>query len=209
MKALDEYYAIIENRRNNPIPKGEYGEVHHIHPRSCGGSNYKCNLVKLTPEEHYRVHYLLTFIFPSGYEHEAMVYAWNFLSKRINGDFISADEYGRLRREASKIHSARMKGRQSPNKGKKLGPHTEEWKRNVSQKLKGRPVSTEKKKRISKTLMGHPGHTKGMKFSPRSEETKRKMSESHKGKKQSEETKRKRSEALKRYWERKRQCTLI
>ena len=32
------YFNIIRNRRNNPLPAEEYGEVHHIKPKSFGRS---------------------------------------------------------------------------------------------------------------------------------------------------------------------------
>jgi len=38
-----------------------YKEVHHIIPKSCGGTNDKDNLVPLTAREHYIVHMLLPF----------------------------------------------------------------------------------------------------------------------------------------------------
>ena len=205
MNPLQEYIAIIHTRQQDPLPKGQYGERHHIVPRACGGCDQKWNLVKLTPEEHFMAHYWLTFIYPIGYEHESMVYGWNCLSKRVKGECISAEEYGRLRRESAKIHSIRMKGRPSNNKGKKFGPHTDEWRRKVSQKLKGRPVSAEKRERISKALMGHPSHTQGMKFGPRSAEARRKMSEAAKKRRASPETRRKMSEAQKARQERLRQ----
>ena len=36
-----------------------YSEIHHIIPKSLGGSNRKENLVKLTPKEHFICHRLL------------------------------------------------------------------------------------------------------------------------------------------------------
>ncbi len=38
----------------------EYTEVHHIVPRCIGGDNSKSNLVRLTPEEHFVAHQLLS-----------------------------------------------------------------------------------------------------------------------------------------------------
>lgn len=42
-----------------------YAERHHIIPRCLGGSDLPDNLVRLTPEEHYVAHQLLTKIYPS------------------------------------------------------------------------------------------------------------------------------------------------
>ena len=54
------YNAIIESRLHN-IPNGYY-EIHHIKPRSFGGTNEKSNLVKLLPKEHFICHRLLAKI---------------------------------------------------------------------------------------------------------------------------------------------------
>ena len=61
------YFQIIKNRINNPLPLDElernysytYSEIHHIIPRSFGGSDNPNNLVRLTAREHFIVHFLL------------------------------------------------------------------------------------------------------------------------------------------------------
>lgn len=50
---------IIARAKNRTLEG--YKEVHHIIPRSCGGSNAKDNLVALTAREHYIIHMLLPF----------------------------------------------------------------------------------------------------------------------------------------------------
>jgi hypothetical protein len=52
------YYELISYRRDNILTSG-YKEVHHIIPRSLGGTNDKLNLVALTGREHYIAHLLL------------------------------------------------------------------------------------------------------------------------------------------------------
>lgn len=208
--AFDVYVAIIVNRQKNPLSKDEYGETHHIIPRSCGGPlRKKWNLVKLTPEEHYVCHYLLTFIYATGEEHESMVYAWNCLSNRIKGKIISADEYGSLRREYAKIHSRRMTGNPQLIEARKGTHLSDDAKRKVSEAHKGKLVSSETRNKISRALTGRL----------LSEETKRKLSESKKGRTHvghpawnqgktgiySEETRRKMSEERKAYWAKRRE----
>ena len=56
------YNSIIETRKNNPVSCG-YFEVHHILPKSLGGTNTKENLVSLTAREHFICHFLLTKMF--------------------------------------------------------------------------------------------------------------------------------------------------
>ena len=53
------YFNIIRNRRNNPLPSDEYGETHHIKPRSFGGLDTPNNLIRLSAREHFIVHFLL------------------------------------------------------------------------------------------------------------------------------------------------------
>lgn len=76
------YFTIIRNRINNPLPTEEYGEVHHIKPRSFYYSNSanlsdqqakqsqqnlnpdnEKNLVRLSAREHFIVHFLLYKIY--------------------------------------------------------------------------------------------------------------------------------------------------
>jgi hypothetical protein len=53
------YKKIIETRKYNPLNENEYGELHHIIPRSLGGSDDSENLVRLTAREHFICHALL------------------------------------------------------------------------------------------------------------------------------------------------------
>lgn len=206
--AESEYYTICANRYLHPLKDGEYGEVHHILPRSLGGMDISQNLVRLTPEEHYRCHELLPFIYTEGKDHSKMVRAWIIMSGRVKGLKIDSETYGRLRREFSKAQSEMMAGR-------KRGPMSEEQKRKLSAANKGKHLSEETRRKISEALKDRPGVSakisaamKGRHFS---EEHKRKISEANKGrpgcwkgKSRSEETKRKMSEARKLYWENKR-----
>jgi len=50
---------IIAKAKNRTLEG--YKEVHHIIPKSCGGSNDKDNLIALTAREHYIIHMLLPF----------------------------------------------------------------------------------------------------------------------------------------------------
>lgn len=161
---LAEYVGIVHSRRNDPIPDNEYGEIHHIIPRSCGGSNDSWNLVRLTPEEHYRCHELLPFIYTSGQEHKSMVHAWVLM-----GGYKKTDEnlYGVLKRE----HSKCMKG----NKHFLGKHHSEETRNRISSSRKGLRPSEETRKKMSEWHKNHVGWHM-------SEETKKKISEAKKRK---------------------------
>ena len=78
-------------------------------------------------------------------------------------------------------------GGSAPMYGRK---HTEEFKKAMSKRLKGIPLSEEHKSKIGLANKGRKA----------SIETKMKLSEAHKGIKQSEESKRKRSESIKLWW---------
>ena len=61
------YCALISKRIRNPITKQDcYCELHHIIPRSEGGTNEKDNLVNLTAREHFVCHRLLAKIYNDG-----------------------------------------------------------------------------------------------------------------------------------------------
>jgi 5-methylcytosine-specific restriction endonuclease McrA len=178
------------------LKQGEYGEVHHILPRSLGGMDISQNLVKLTPEEHYRCHELLPFIYTEGKDHIKMLYAWNMMSGRIKGGQMSADVYGQLKRSFSTMRSLEQKRVAS----------TQEWKNHQSEVHKGKPsprkgvhISEETKRKISEAK-------KGKKHGPCSEETRQKISKANKGnqyckgKHRSEQFKRKIAESMKHIW---------
>ena len=55
----NEYIENILKIRPNIKQKGVYMERHHIVPKCMGGSNKECNLIWLTPSEHYIAHKML------------------------------------------------------------------------------------------------------------------------------------------------------
>ena len=59
------YLSLIEKARNQANKAG-YTEVHHIVPKSFGGSNADENLVALTGKEHFLAHLLLAKIHGGG-----------------------------------------------------------------------------------------------------------------------------------------------
>lgn len=61
-------YEDLINRAKERKDLETYFEIHHIIPKSVGGSNDEDNLVKLTLREHYLAHELLVFIYPESKE---------------------------------------------------------------------------------------------------------------------------------------------
>ena len=91
------YFQLIEKAksRKTDLPT----EIHHILPRSLGGTDEETNLVKLTFREHYLAHYLL-WKFTTGEEHKKMARALFVMSQ--NGKILSPECYERLRAEICK-----------------------------------------------------------------------------------------------------------
>jgi len=58
-KYLTTYILLVEKRIEFPLHKEEYGERHHIVPKSFGGGNDKTNLVRFSAREHFIAHRLL------------------------------------------------------------------------------------------------------------------------------------------------------
>ena len=187
MDSMEEYVRIILNRLQNPLPKDEYGEKHHILPKSCGGMDLKSNLVRLTPEEHYECHKLLIQVFKElGNElgYQKMLYAWALMSDHEPDK--SSEDYGKLKRAYAKQVSADRKGKSSWLKGKAL-PKSVCSK--ISSTLNGHSVSDESKEKNRQKHIGkcHTEETKRriaakMKNRKVADSTKKKLSNMRKGK---------------------------
>lgn len=111
MKYKRIYDSIILNRINNPITI-EYGETHHIVPKSLGGTNERTNLVKLTAREHFVCHLLLTKIHPTGTSHHKMVRAVIMMMAESSNQsrHITSRTYQQLREDFSQAQSASQGG---------------------------------------------------------------------------------------------------
>lgn len=106
------YYAIIEKRAITD--RRRQGEVHHIIPKSLGGSDDRKNLVKLSGHDHAWCHWLLTKM-TEGENRAKMIYAFNMMG--VYGEHMSREKsyaivsaYEKNRLEWSKTHSEKMKG---------------------------------------------------------------------------------------------------
>ena len=180
---------IIAKAKNRTLEG--YKEVHHIIPKSCGGSNDKDNLIALTAREHYIIHMLLPF-FTTGRIKHKMLNAFMYMtakSKACKRDYkINSKVYEKLRSEFSKSL-----------KGRRLTP---EWKAKISKTLTGTKLPESVKRKISLANMGKKMNekskaifailNKGNKYNlgkKASLETKKKISIAHTGKKLSNETK--------------------
>jgi co-chaperonin GroES (HSP10) len=84
-----------------------YTEIHHIVPRCLGGSDDQLNLVRLTPEEHYLAHQLLTRIHP---QNSKLVYAAVMMCPNRPTNKM----YGWLKRRLSAIQTEKFLNGGSP-----------------------------------------------------------------------------------------------
>jgi len=139
------YYSIIERAKSRPLPP--IVEVHHIIPKSLGGSNKKENLVELTPKEHFVCHLLLTKMH-SGQAKQKMVYAIWAIMNLCNNHQYRKKVKGRVY-ESMKIkfveEQKSVRGIDHPHYGKKRpdrtsASFTDEWKANISAAKKGKPT---------------------------------------------------------------------
>lgn len=202
MTATEEYHLILDERLRHPLPKDEYGETHHIIPRSLGGPDEWWNLVRLSAQEHYRVHELLPNVMKeNGNEngYRKMLSAWYLMTHtRKDNIKLSSEEYSRFHKDY--IESVRerqqsiMRGKPSPMKGRH---HTEESKAKNAEKHRGKTA-------WNKGLFGEGSPMYGKKHSP---ETIQKMREAAKRRKPiSEETRRRLSESHKEYYRKRREA---
>ena len=104
--------SIIDRAKNRVLSC--YVERHHVIPKSCGGSDDKSNLVKLTAKEHFIVHLLLTKIL-KGNNKAKMILAFNFMCdlKKKNSRL-----FDNLRTKGLKILSKKLTGRKIPKETK-------------------------------------------------------------------------------------------
>lgn len=158
------YELLIETRRSKGIPEG-YKEVHHIVPRSFGGSDDPTNLVAFTAREHFVAHRLLAKMYPnSGMVHAVYKMACaNLTMKRFN---VTSRVYEQLRKEhayrVSTDEVAKMK-KSLAGKGKKQSEEHIKA-RTESRKQNGPWLSEDAKRNMSKPRT-KVSSRKGRKFS--------------------------------------------
>lgn len=199
-----KWYQQIVSRANLRVLEG-YFEVHHIIPKSLGGTNSIENLVNLTAREHFICHWLLTKCVIHNVE--KMKYAlWlmttteNSLQQRYK---ITPKKYEIIKKSLSETFSKQHAGRKM----------SEETKRKISETRKQKFASGELEIKVYDSTREKISLIKtGVK---RSQETKDKIGKAHAnkiisdehkeilrkkntGKVKSEETKRKISETRKR-----------
>jgi hypothetical protein len=210
MNKYKKWYKNITESAKGRITT-EYTEVHHILPRSLGGSDEVINLTKLTAREHFICHWLLTKIYATGEEHWKMINAFRMMraenpkQQRYNTK-ITSRVYANLKEEYSFLQSEKVKGAGNGFYGKN---HTDNAKQRISAANKGRiqppeekqrqiiaitgrkraPFSDEWIKKLSESKKGEKNNRYGAEVS---EETRKKIGDKIRGRKQTEDEKRRR-----------------
>lgn len=180
---LETYYDFISKCYLKTVDSVCLYHTHHILPKCMGGVDSDCNLIKLSPEDHYNAHLILANCFPDGHKFRAKnLSACRIICKGIRHylrnitgtDIIESDLT--FWNNANKILNTSIRGQNHPSFGIKL---TVEQRKNMSEARKGehnhfygKIHKIESKDRISKANAGN----KYAVGSIRSEETKKKLS---------------------------------
>lgn len=124
------YESLVEKAKNRIFPEGEYGEGHHVIPRSLGGSNDVSNVVRLYPREHYIAHLLLWKMKMTPKMHNKMTMALHVMvngsgnQKQNRSYLVPSRVYEISRRAYSKLLSVERSGSGNSFYGKKHTPET-------------------------------------------------------------------------------------
>lgn len=183
------YYTIINKALQDTSREGYY-EIHHILPKSLGGSHEPFNLVKLNAKEHYIAHLLLTKMCIDSTHTNKMIYAlWCMINGNGYGTsryIPSARAYMLVKEKLSSTRSENMLGDKNHFFGKK---HSDISKQKISENNGSRREEVKEKMRGPR--LGFKPHNY---YNGWDDATKKKISDSLKGHKHSEETKQKMSE---------------
>ena len=150
MFEYNKYFKWYINLINRNQEIDGYVEVHHIIPKSLGGSDNADNLIRLTAREHFIAHLLLAKC-TKGTAKSKMSYAlWNMVN-RDNGARTSSRMYTIIRETHSKFLGEFFKGQDNPMFGKE---HSGETKKKISVGGKGLKRSKETRQKISEANKG-------------------------------------------------------
>ena len=122
-----------------------YVEMHHIKPKSMGGSNNRKNLVCLTAREHFLAHWMLYKI----HKTQSMAWAWSAMSSKSTplGIRHNSKNFERARKALSKEMTGREVSQETREKLRKTSTgrkHSDKTKNKWSIDRKGTPPKTRK-----------------------------------------------------------------
>jgi hypothetical protein len=92
-----KYHNFIDKRRQRPLTKEKGYEIHHIIPKSIGGSNKKSNLVKLTYREHFIAHRMLSKYYKGWRAGKMIVIVAKMSRSSFYSDCLKSFDYEKIR----------------------------------------------------------------------------------------------------------------
>jgi hypothetical protein len=181
------YNKIIDNAKSRLLEG--YSEIHHIVPRSLGGTDDPGNLIQLTAREHFICHLLLTKMVSGSslYKMQKAAQLMCYISGPGQQRYKTTNRIYELLKMSLEVPeevrlkmSTAQKNRFSENPGTFLGKqHTGETRKKMSLSA-SKPKSELWKQSASNKRKGKPAPNKGK---PHTEETKLKISKSVTGEK--------------------------
>lgn len=136
----NRYTRFIDSLRGQSVDG--YAEVHHIVPRSLGGSNDADNLIQLTARQHYVAHWMLSRALGG-----SAARAFFMMSNFGRYGHVNSTTYAIARQEYSELAAVQMKGRIMP-------PVSEETRKKQSQAKLGKKLSPEHIDKVRQTRIG-------------------------------------------------------
>lgn len=133
MTYQEEYDKIINFRKSNPLPVGQYGENHHIVPKSICPilKDSPDNIVKLTAQEHFLAHYHIWLSYRDELKEKTWAKKMCFALYRMKQQLMKCDDVETM---AKLYEEARTNMDFATNKGKKF---TDEHKKKIGEAHKG------------------------------------------------------------------------
>lgn len=153
---------------------GEYGEGHHIIPKSLGGKDNKENMVTLSPKAHFICHWLLTKMVSSEAHKQKMFYAFNFMLLKPK------DLKARRYYPCSRVYAVAKDYMYRNNPNNHPGVREKISKARKAAWANPTPAMIEGIEKMRKSKIGKVAHNKGKTGHKMSEETKAKMRASSK-----------------------------
>lgn len=172
MTHQEEYDKIINFRKANPLPEDQYGENHHIVPKSICPllKDAPDNIIRLSAQEHFLAHYHLWLAYRDELKDKTYAKKMCYAFHRMKQQLLKCDDvesmaklYEEVRIEFSKVNSKALKGRKNPNAIKamrkaRLGSHNTPEANEANRKAHlgnnhwfGRHHTEESKEKISNT----------------------------------------------------------
>jgi hypothetical protein len=179
-KYYTKYMRITKHYKDLDLSKSSslYTELHHIIPKSLGGTNKKENLVRVPARVHFLLHWMLYRI----YRTQGMAFAWNIMKCSTDKQHrLTSNSFKYIKEALSTVQKGRtmsdeQRAKISASKtGKKVSEahrcaiingligrtHSQETKDKIGAKHKGKSVSDISRAKMSTSKSGKTAHNKG------------------------------------------------